>query len=338
MSSLFTIRTVRNRPSDSILVEPEVNGVKLVMELDTGASISIISRRTWETKFPDTVLKESNLPLKTYTGEKLQVLGELPVTVCHNGQEFQLPLVVVEGQGPPLFGRNWLSKIRLNWAHIRHVSSELDQLLSKYSELFQDKLGTIKGLEAKLTVDPEASPKFFKPRPVPYALRGAIERDLECLETLGVIEWVNHSDWAAPVVPVPKADGSVCLCGDYKVTLNPVLQVDQFPVPKPEDLFANLAGGKTFSKLDLSHAYQQVLLEPGSLPLTHTMDYISTIAYPSVLPLPPLCSSKPWRKFYLVFPWLSYTSMISLSLGERMRSTWRTWGVCWSDYSSMDSG
>ena len=63
---------------------------------------------------------------------------------------------------------------------------------------------------------------------------------------------------------MPKSNGSIRICGDYKVTINPVLQVDQFPVPKPDDLFATLAGGKKFSKLDLSHAYQQVLLEPES--------------------------------------------------------------------------
>ena len=120
------------------------------------------------------------------------------------------------------------------------------------------------GIQTKLVVQENATPKFFKPRSVPYAIRGAIEKDLERLESLGVIEKVSYSDWAAPIVPVPKADGSVRICGDYKVTVNPVLQVDQFPVPKPEDLFASLTGGKKFSKLDLSHAYQQVLLEPES--------------------------------------------------------------------------
>ena len=54
------------------------------------------------------------------------------------------------------------------------------------------------------------------------------------------------------------------ICGDYKVTVNPVLQVDQYPVPKAEDLFATLAGGQKFTKLDLSHAYQQVLLSKDS--------------------------------------------------------------------------
>jgi len=58
-----------------------------------------------------------------------------------------------------------------------------------------------------------------------------------------VIEKTNYSNWAAPIVAVPKPNGTVCICGDYKVTVNPVLQVDQYPVPKAEDLFASLAGG-----------------------------------------------------------------------------------------------
>jgi len=46
--------------------------------------------------------------------------------------------------------------------------------------------------------------------------------------------------------------------------LNPVLQVDQYPVPRVKDFFATLAGGQKFSKLDLSSAYQHVLLDPAS--------------------------------------------------------------------------
>ena len=53
------------------------------------------------------------------------------------------------------------------------------------------------------------------------------------------------------------------MCGDYKVTLNPALDVDQYRVPPSEDLFATLAGGKQFSVLDLSDAYQHLPLEEG---------------------------------------------------------------------------
>ena len=72
---------------------------------------------------------------------------------------------------------------------------------------------------------------------------------------------VSHSDWAAPIVAVPKKDGKLRLCGDYKVTINPVLEVDQYPQPKSDDLFATPSGGKIFSKIDLSPAYQQMPLD-----------------------------------------------------------------------------
>ena len=92
-----------------------------------------------------------------------------------------------------------------------------------------------------------------------------MEQELYRLEREGVLKRVNHSQWAAPIVTVPKKDGTVRICGDYKVTVNPVLDVDQYPLPRPEDLFATLAGGKFFSTLDLSHAYNQVVLDDGSL-------------------------------------------------------------------------
>ena len=50
----------------------------------------------------------------------------------------------------------------------------------------------------------------------------------------------------------------------YVGTINPSLQVDQYPLPKPADLMASLTGGYKFSKLDLSSAYQQMLLEDES--------------------------------------------------------------------------
>lgn len=64
---------------------------------------------------------------------------------------------------------------------------------------------------------------------------------------------MTHSEWATHIVAVPKPDGSVRICGDFKVIVNQSLSVDQYPLPKVEDLFATLAGGKKFTKLDLTH-------------------------------------------------------------------------------------
>ena len=48
------------------------------------------------------------------------------------------------------------------------------------------------------------------------------------------------------------------MCFDFKVSVNPVLLAEQYPLPRIEDIFANLAGGKHFSKLDLRQAYHQM--------------------------------------------------------------------------------
>ena len=79
-----------------------------------------------------------------------------------------------------------------------------------------------------------------------------------------MIEPVQFSRWAAPIVPVLKQDGSLRICGDYKVTVNRAAKTDYFPLPRIDDLFASLAGGKAFSKLDLAHAYQQLELDDES--------------------------------------------------------------------------
>ncbi|KAG7297849.1 hypothetical protein JYU34_018592 [Plutella xylostella] len=84
----------------------------------------------------------------------------------------------------------------------------------------------------------------------------------------GVVEPVDCSEWASPLVVVPKADGGLRICADYKVSLNKVLLVDKYPVPKIDDIFSRLNGSVYFTKLDLSQAYNQILLDDDSQMLT----------------------------------------------------------------------
>ena len=110
-------------------------------------------------------------------------------------------------------------------------------------------------------MEPSAQPRFCKARTVPYALKEKIEKELDRLVKQGVIEPISFSEWAAPIVPVLKKDGTVRICGDYKLSVNQASKVDSYPLPKIDDLFASLAGGKTFSKLDLANAYQHIPLD-----------------------------------------------------------------------------
>ena len=111
--ALFTIGASVSPP---IKVKVLINDKPVIMELDTGADISISSESTYQSMFSTMSLQPVTLLLKTYTSERMSVLGKLPVKVQYEDQPpIEQTLVVVTGDGPPLLGRNWLISMRLNW-------------------------------------------------------------------------------------------------------------------------------------------------------------------------------------------------------------------------------
>ena len=132
----------------------------------------------------------------------------------------------------------------------------MQNILAKHQNVFWEGLGHLRGYHAKIHVEQEAVPKFMKAHPVAYAMK-----EKNRLTLLGILEPIQFSEWASPIVPVLKSDRSVRICGDFKVTLNSASKLDCHLIPRIEDLFATLGGGKLFSKLEMSQAYQQVELD-----------------------------------------------------------------------------
>ena len=181
----------------------------------------------------------------------------------------QLSVIMVEGKGPDLLGRDWLSELRVDWKQVHRIGNPLEEVISRYPTVFSEGLGTYAGEAAHIQVADAARPRFCKARAVPYALKDLVNEQLEKMEAEGVISAVKFAEWAAPIVPVLKDGGArVRICGDYKQTVNQAARIEQYALPRIEDLFAELAGGVTFSKLDLSQAYSQIPLDKESRKLT----------------------------------------------------------------------
>ena len=244
------------------------NDIPVTFVIDTACPVTIIPVSFYEKHFKSRPLQSSPLKLSSYTKHTVPVNGFLEVDVAYRGRHFCLPLYVTNGDEACLLGRQWLEKIRIDWHKVFKIQeqtpSDLKSLLSQYSDVFDEKQGLIKGFKADIRIKEGARPLFHKPRPVPYSLRQKVSAELDKLESRGVISKVDSSEWAAPLVVVQKGDKSLRLCGDYKVTVNQVLQNETYPLPNAEDLFACLAGGEIFSKLDLSAAYQQLELTENS--------------------------------------------------------------------------
>ena len=107
--SLYHTHGQGNTPP--ILVDLRLNGKDIPMELDTRATLSLVSKKLTILCFPAPQLKASTSKVKTYMGEVLDILGMITVTVSYKDQVADLNLLVVAGDGPNLMGCNWLNHI-----------------------------------------------------------------------------------------------------------------------------------------------------------------------------------------------------------------------------------
>ena len=109
-------------------------------------------------------LKKTEALLSTYTGEQILVAGIVSVPVKYGDQEANLLALVISSDGPNLFGVDWLKVIQINWSQIFKVEAKhqvanhgLQQVLEEHKEVFQEELGSLNGMEAKIYVDEKAS-------------------------------------------------------------------------------------------------------------------------------------------------------------------------------------
>lgn len=250
-----------------IMLTIKIEGKPVSMELDTGGAVSVMSLGNFR-KISERDLQPTDIVFSTYSGEKIIPLGVISVNVEYKNQKRNLKLYIVKQNLDTIFGREWLYEINVDWAAIKSIRTsgtvDLNRLLKDYEQLFDDELGEINNYQVKLELKPDIAPKFCRARPVPFALQNRVEAEIDRLEKDGIIERVETSEWATPVVPVVKTDGSIRLCADYSVTLNPSLMVQQHPLPRLEEIFLSLNGGETFSKIDFKHAYLQLKVHENS--------------------------------------------------------------------------
>ena len=143
--STYNLFTIGGSGQNPIVVELTVNNLPVQMELDTGASLSLLNKQTYD-KIPNLQLQPTDIQLKTYT-EVLQILGEAKVTVNYGEQTEQLVVYVVKGNGPNLMGRDWLSSLQVSIGNIHKLEmpNKLSEILDRHKSVFTEGLGTFKG-------------------------------------------------------------------------------------------------------------------------------------------------------------------------------------------------
>ena len=233
------------------MVELLCQGKPIQMEVDTGASCTVMSRKEFDnlqkTTGNNIKLEPNRKPVRTYTKETIKTRGAFLGQFTYMGQVAMNNVLVVDHEGPTLLGRDLLSKLQLDWAEImgccqvHAIKSNFDNNphpVSEFPKLFEPGLGKLEGVKAKIHVKEGTVPIYQNARHIPFTERELFDAELVRLENLGVIEPVQFSEWASQIVPSLKANGNIRLCGNYKTTVNKVSHLDRHPLPRVGDMFA----------------------------------------------------------------------------------------------------
>lgn len=146
--------------------------------------------------------------------------------------------------------------------------SELVSILSKYKDFFSDGLPTarIKTGELKIRlIDPS---KIVRRRPYPLSDKDKkfVREHIAELEKAQIVR-KSTSPFASPILLVPKKNGKLRMCVDYR-QLNSNIVRQHYPLPLIKDQIARLAGACYFSTLDMASGYNALPIHPDSVEMT----------------------------------------------------------------------
>ncbi len=137
--------------------------------------------------------------------------------------------------------------------------TDVARLQKEFADVFSPLPGRTNLIQHHIETEPGVVVRS-RPYRLPEHKKKVVQSELEALLEMGVIE-ESHSDWASPIVLVPKTDGSVRFCVDYR-KVNAVSKFDAYPMPRVDELLDRLGTARFYSTLDLTKGYWQIPLSP----------------------------------------------------------------------------
>ncbi|GJS32784.1 putative reverse transcriptase domain-containing protein [Tanacetum coccineum] len=127
-------------------------------------------------------------------------------------------------------------------------------------------LPPVRQVEFQIDLIPGAAPVARAPYRLAPSEMQELSNQLQELADRGFIR-PSTSPWGAPVLFVKKKDGSFRMCIDYR-ELNKLTVKNRYPLPRIDDLFDQLQGSSTYSKIDLRSGYHQLRVRDEDIPKT----------------------------------------------------------------------
>ncbi|MEL7309058.1 MAG: reverse transcriptase family protein [Pseudomonadota bacterium] len=224
----------------------------------------------------------ANSKLKNFDSSEIQIIGILPAVPCtFNGRSASIDFLLHDSDSA-IIGVDAIYKLQLTISakQTELQTSSVDQTTKPTTACkVNEPLPKLSGYQFFIKLKSDApSTLVQRQRRIPFSLQSAVESEIQKLLINDIIEEIDHSPYISPIVVVPKPDGEIRLCVDYR-RVNQHIVVDQHPLPTAEEIFTKLSGAKYFSKLDLRAAYHQLEIREDSRDLTSFISHVGLFRY-----------------------------------------------------------
>ncbi len=263
---IFSMSDVENAEcNENFRIQVNIENIACRAVVDSGSCISAMNEVQYKKSFSYLKLSFDDVKLKSYNGDIFKPLGFIKVNVQYMNKKVILKMYVVKNGADYILGRDFMNycNMKLTVCNFIENNDVMTLLQSEFPEVITNKIGRYNRELVSIKLKPDARPIFLRARNLPFALIKPVEQELLRLENEGIISRVKNSDFATPLVPVIKEKG-LRLCGDFKSTINKLIEDDIHPIPKIDEIFVKLNGGKIFSKIDMNKAYHQCELDEKS--------------------------------------------------------------------------
>ena len=267
-----------NHDSRKYIVSVSIDNKQQAFEVDSGAGYTLLPKSQFDRLQLDAEIKPAKIRFRSYTQGVFDPIGVATVTVQYKNVTSREILFIVPDEFSPLLGRTWIRRLRISLEDldkqmlspvrssiISTVHTQVGKdIFSSFPNVFKQVIGKIPNISVSHKLIKDAKPRALRSRQVPIFLKQSTEAELDSFEKQGIISKTPLSEWASPLVVIPKTESSVRICVDYKTTVNPQLEKAHFPLPQINDVLNNLVGSSFFCKLDLFKAYLHIPVDEES--------------------------------------------------------------------------
>ena len=276
------IRRVRRKAIRKVSTKPRYQVDVVINEslvpafADTGADISVVSLKTANSiKLP---LTKTKARIRPYGSKPLKCVGYYDGTIMFGSTVANTRIYAIKQSVETLLSGKLCEELQIlkfnpqpidSQTSIRKVSADRykESLIQQYPNVFTG-IGKLQHHKAKIYIDSTVPPVAAPSRPIPFHLRDRFQNEIRKMEEADIIEpHIGPAPWISNPVLAPKDDGGIRVTVDMRAANKAILSTN-IPIPRAEDIRAQLSGCKYFTKLDFKAAFHQIEIDDASRYIT----------------------------------------------------------------------